>query len=370
MKVIQIMDNLGVSGGVNSFVYDLCYELKIQGCDVSLIGILDSSDKDNEEVLKLRKSGIEVLCLGAKNKKDAILHYVKKLRYVIIQQSNGDKTICNLHLKLSVLLGGTATIGLKNIKCVETYHSRYSHYTFEYNLMKNRIAKYIPCSKSAGKEMQERFRTPDHKICTIPNGISCSEIRKVLPIESSTVTFLSVGRLTRQKNYTTIIDAFNKLKRSDIRYLVIGKGEDEEMLKNQITANCVRLIGTVDRKKVLSYTAGADMVCMPSLWEGLSIFMMEAFALGRPMMLSDIPSFREAVGECELGNDLYRKCEWGYLVKVDDSQAYVLAITDFLAHKENWGNMQKASLKISENFNIQKTAKNYIEIYTEVNNGV
>lgn len=367
MKVIQIMDNLGVSGGVNSFVYDLCYELKKQGCDVSLIGILDSSDKNNTEVLKLRRSGIEVLCLGAKSKKDAILHYTKKLRYEIIRQSNGEKTICNLHLKLSVLLGGIASIGLKNIKCVETYHSQYNHYTLEYNLMKSRIVMYIPCSKSAGKEMQERFRIPEHRICVIPNGISCGEIRKVQPVENDNVTFLSVGRLTRQKNYMVIIEAFNRLNRSDVQYLVIGKGEDEEILKNQITVSCISLIGTVDREKVLSYTAGADMVCMPSLWEGLSIFMMEAFALGRPMMLSDIPSFRDAVSECELENELYRKCEWGYLVKVDDPQAYYLAIADFLEHKESWENMKKASMKMSENFNIQNTAKQYIEVYLKVN---
>ena len=61
VKIIHIMDNLGVSGGVNSFVYDLCYALKEQGSDVSLIGILDSEDKNNAEVVRLRNQGIEVV---------------------------------------------------------------------------------------------------------------------------------------------------------------------------------------------------------------------------------------------------------------------------------------------------------------------
>lgn len=64
MKIIHIMDNLGVSGGVNSFVYDLCYALKEQGCDVSLIGILDSQDKDNAEVIRLRNCGVQVIMFG------------------------------------------------------------------------------------------------------------------------------------------------------------------------------------------------------------------------------------------------------------------------------------------------------------------
>ena len=200
VKIIHIMDNLGVSGGVNSFVYDLCYALKEQGSDVSLIGILDSEDKNNAEVVRLRNQGIEVVCLEAKNKKDAILHYAGILRKTINQLSNGNPTICNLHLKLSVLLGGIATIRMRNVKCVETYHSQYSHYSLEYNLMKHRISFYIPCSESAGVEMKERFHVPQRKMRSIPNGINASEIKRTVPKENENTTFLSVGRLTAQKN--------------------------------------------------------------------------------------------------------------------------------------------------------------------------
>lgn len=366
VKIIHIMDNLGVSGGVNSFVYDLCYALKEQGSDVSLIGILDSEDKNNAEVVRLRNQGIEVVCLEAKNKKDAILHYAGILRKTINQLSNGNPTICNLHLKLSVLLGGIATIRMRNVKCVETYHSQYSHYSLEYNLMKHRISFYIPCSESAGVEMKERFHVPQRKMRSIPNGINASEIKRTVPKENENTTFLSVGRLTAQKNYPVIIEAFNKLNCVDVDYLIIGNGEDKEVLKQKASSNSIHFLGTMDRKSVLSYTAGADMVCMPSLWEGLSIYMMEAFSLGRPMMLSDIPSFREAVGEKKLEKELYRKCEWGYLVKVNDSQACYAALKDFIEHKNEWMKMQEASFKMAENFNIKITAENYNNVYSIV----
>lgn len=46
MRVIQLVDKLGPSGGVPSFVYDLCFALKDAGCDITLIGILNNkSDK-------------------------------------------------------------------------------------------------------------------------------------------------------------------------------------------------------------------------------------------------------------------------------------------------------------------------------------
>ena len=366
VKVIHIMDNLGVAGGVNSFVYDLCHALKGQECDVSLIGILDSPQKNNAEVIKLREQGIQVVCLGAKNKKDAIFHYVGALRRTIRQLTNGEQAICNLHLKLSVMLGGVATIGMRNVKCVETYHSQYSHYALEYYLMRHCISLYIPCSESAGKEMKERFHVPQQKLCTIPNGINNSEIRGAVPKKDGKITFLSVGRLTAQKNYPVIIDAFNKLNCSDVKYQIIGKGEDEQSLKQRVTTSCISFLGTMDRNSVLNYTAGADMICMPSLWEGLSIYMMEAFSLGRPMLLSDIPSFREAVGERELENELFRKCEWGYLVNANDSQSCYAALVDFIGHKEEWEKMQDASMKMAEKFNIETTAQNYCKAYSLV----
>ena len=52
MKIIQIMDTLGANGGVNTFVFDLCEALKLNGHDVALVGILSKGMKDNPEILK------------------------------------------------------------------------------------------------------------------------------------------------------------------------------------------------------------------------------------------------------------------------------------------------------------------------------
>lgn len=363
MKVIHIMDTLNVTGGVNSFVYDLCFAMAQNKVDVSLIGILDSVNKNNENVQKLRQCGVKVICLGAKNKLDAILHHQNHLRETIIKLSHNEPTICNLHLKLSVLLGGVSTIGLKYVKCVETYHSQYSHYWLEYTLMKRRISLYIPCSQSAGGEMQERFHVPNKKMCVIPNGIRSESIREIRPLKNDKITFLSVGRLTRQKNFPVLIDTFNSLTSHDIDYEIIGMGEDESMLKNRAKSNNIHFLGTMSRKSVLQHTAGADMICMPSLWEGLSIYMMEAFSSGRPMMLSDIPSFREAVGENSLHGELFRKCSWGYLVEVNNKEAYKKAILDFLDCRDLWTTMSYGSFQIAQRFDINETCRKYLKAY-------
>ena len=112
MKVIQIMDNLETDGGVNSVVYDLCQAQRVLGADVSLIGIMDRGNSNNEQVQALRALGVSVHCLGAKSKPDALLRYVFSLRNLIYEISGGETVICNLHLKLSVLMGTIEEVGL------------------------------------------------------------------------------------------------------------------------------------------------------------------------------------------------------------------------------------------------------------------
>lgn len=46
----------------------------------------------------------------------------------------------------------------------------------------------------------------------------------------------------------------------------------------------------------------ADVVVIPSLWEDLSVFMLKMLSCGKVIMLSDIPSFLNAVEEIQLGD--------------------------------------------------------------------
>ena len=199
MKVIQIADDLSTGGGVNSFVYDLCYALKEQGCDVSLIGILKKGYDLNSEISQLRAAGIRVECISAVSKKDAIIHCIGKLKTLIKDIADGDSTVCNLHLKLSVLMGVLATRGLKNVKCVETYHNTYHHYHLQCWVCSPFIKKYICVSETAKEEMHRRFKTPYKKLVAIPNGVSRSRIRTLAKIQEykpqkGKIHIVSVGR--------------------------------------------------------------------------------------------------------------------------------------------------------------------------------
>ena len=374
MKVIQIMDNLGFGGGVNSFVYDLCYALKEQGCDVSLIGILSNGYNENPEIAKLKENGIRVECIGASSKKDALIHCVSKLKDIIDDISNKEETICNLHLKLSVLMGVLATKGLKNIKCVETYHSEYHHYHLQCWLCSHFIKKYITVSNTAREEMHKRFSIPYRKIISIPNGVSRKKIRELANIEEykhedGKLHIVSVGRLSYQKNFKVPVEAFIDVCNKNITYTLVGGGPQEDEIRAIASRNkYIHILGTLSRKNTLKELAKADIVVMPSLWEGRSILQLEALALDKPMIISDVPALREPFGECKLKqNETWRRCQWGYIVKTNNEQAYKDTIDDYFNLVNNGGSEAFDVIKnLSNESDIKNTAKKYIKVYLEM----
>lgn len=372
MKIIQIMDTLTSTGGVNTFVFDLCIALKKARQDVTLIGLMGDKNKEEELAQVVKNAGIPVYCLWMTSKKDAILHGVPKLRERIQVTAGTEQTVCNLHLKLSVLIGGLATRGMRNVRCVETYHSRYSKYWLERKLMSPRISKYICCSESATEEFKNRFHTKDEKVVCIPNGIDGEELKKSIEgaekRESDVITFLSVGRFTDQKNLHVTTAALSSLNSSKAVYKIIGEGPLKELaIQAANNSQSVQFLGTVPRRDVVYELSNADMVIMPSLWEGLSIFMLEAMAMGCPLMISDVESLRSVVHEKPLKtNEAWRRCDWGYLVSTSDTEAYREAACDYINHIDLKPAMSRNALLVAEEYSITATARKYIEVYDEV----
>ena len=371
MKVIQIADDLSTGGGVNSFVYDLCYALKEQGCDVSLIGILKKGYDLNSEISQLRAAGIRVECISAVSKKDAIIHCIGKLKTLIKDIADGDSTVCNLHLKLSVLMGVLATRGLKNVKCVETYHNTYHHYHLQCWVCSPFIKKYICVSETAKEEMHRRFKTPYKKLVAIPNGVSRSRIRTLAKIQEykpqkGKIHIVSVGRLSYEKNFMAPVKAFINVCNENVQYTLVGGGPQEEEIKSIAFSNpYITLTGALSRDKTLQILAKADIVVMPSLWEGRSILQLETMALDKPMIISDVPGLREPFQESALDeNELFRVCDFGFLVKTNELESYRAAIRFFMNNKNT---VDCAMIReISEQNDMNKVAITYISEYKKM----
>ena len=370
MKIVHIVDYLGGSGGVNSFVYDLSEQQYKMGHEVTIIGIL--SEAWNKEGCIELPEGVNAFVLGATTRSDS-LKRISKLRKIIIDLAGNQEMVCNLHLKMSVLIGTLATIGLKNVHCVETYHSQYRNYWLENKLLSLFIERYICCSDSAYEEMKKRFNPPSNKTFAVQNGIPINKIKHGASLGKTKkkhgIQILSVGRLSAQKNFHITAAAFSRLKNGeDICYRIVGSGvEQKKIIEAANGSSILEMVGTLSRNDVLSEVKQADIVVMPSLWEGLSIFMLEAMALSAPLMLSNVDSLRNVFGEPALkANEAWRLCKWGYLVDTSNCDAYTDAMEHYIGHQELQNEMRKAVYKVAQKYDMSETAKKYVEIYESI----
>ena len=108
-----------------------------------------------------------------------------------------------------------------------------------------------------------------------------------------------VGRLTRQKGQDVLLAAWPAIRRScpRARLALVGDGDRAAALRS-LRPPGVTFAGAVD--DVRDWLAAADVVVLPSRWEGLSLTVLEALATGRSVVVSDIPGLREVVS-CEVG---------------------------------------------------------------------
>jgi len=150
----------------------------------------------------------------------------------------------------------------------------------------------LACSKDASEWM---FGTRDAKI--ILNGIvpetfkfdqsSRESIRIQLGLGNSTV-ITHVGRFNFQKNHIFLIEIFNEYLRinPNSKLLLIGKGELENEIRDQINtlgiSDKVLFLGI--REDIPAILSASDLFLFPSLFEGLSVVLVEAQATGIPIM--------------------------------------------------------------------------------------
>ena len=115
----------------------------------------------------------------------------------------------------------------------------------------------------------------------------------------SNKTILGIGRLTRQKRYERLIEAFALLPAPDIRLLILGEGEERAALEALVErlglTDRVEMPGFVDN--VAEAFHGASMMVLPSDYEGLPAVVLEAMATNCPILCTDcFPAARSLLG--------------------------------------------------------------------------
>jgi glycosyltransferase involved in cell wall biosynthesis len=151
-----------------------------------------------------------------------------------------------------------------------------------------RNATIIACGKG---EYEEALKLSS-KCAYINNGIDIHYLKDFLK-EQPSINVLPIvctsGRICYQKNPKLFNDIANLLPQ--IKFLWIGEGE----LSTELVAPNIEITGWVNQKTAIELMANADFFLLPSLWEGLSISLLEAMYLKKICLVSNVVGNRDVV---------------------------------------------------------------------------
>ena len=115
-----------------------------------------------------------------------------------------------------------------------------------------------------------------------------------------TPRFLSIGRLVEQKGFATALKALSKIT-LPWEYTIVGEGELERSLKELAEslgiASRVHFIGA--QSDIRPHLESADVLLMPSKWEGLGMVALEAISYGVPVLASDVPALKTVLPDSQ-----------------------------------------------------------------------
>jgi glycosyltransferase involved in cell wall biosynthesis len=202
----------------------------------------------------------------------------------------------------------------------------------------------------------------------IPNGVpepvvteTASSVRSRLGIRADDFLAVLVATLRPEKRAAMFVRAVQDAHRNDarVRGLVAGGGPQLEGLTKLATADgAVQVLG--QRLDVPDILNAADAVCLSSSAEGLPMVLLEAMALGKPVVATDVGGIREAV-EHEAT---------GLLVPVDDERAFARALARLAANPALVRRLGSAAVRRQRSrFSVERMIGEYVDLFEEVLEG-
>ncbi|MEV6074604.1 glycosyltransferase [Streptomyces sp. NPDC052069] len=111
-------------------------------------------------------------------------------------------------------------------------------------------------------------------------------------VEAEAPLVVCVGRLSRQKGQDVLLRAWRRMRVEGARLVLVGDGPDLDSLR---AAAPDGVLFTGASQDVRPWIHAADVLVLPSRWEGMALAPLEAMACGRPVVMSDVNGARESL---------------------------------------------------------------------------
>ena len=218
---------------------------------------------------------------------------------------------------------------------------------------------HVCVSRQAAEFQRVEAGIPTTRLAVIPNGVARldSSLNPQSSILNPRSSLVFVGRLDRQKGVDLLFDALASLPAENRPNLtVIGAGKEranlEEQSRRLSLESVVRFVGWQADPR--TWIAAADALVLPSRWEGMPNVVLEAMALGKPVIAANV----EGVG------DLIDEGVHGWIAQPYDPRSLADALVRFLSVRERWTAMGDAARTRAENeYSVERMVRSHESLW-------
>ena len=312
---VVLFTDADVFAGTERHMLDLARGVRGEGVSVALAcpfpaALEEAARKEKLPVLTIQTRGLVDLA--------AVRTLVRLLRA-------GEVDIVHAHNGRTALAAALAVRLAGRGRCVMTQHFLEPNHATQrgpkaalsklaHGWVTRQMSGIIAISEAARSAMLARREAPPGKITVIPNGIAAPDAgllaeaaatRRSLGIALDAPLVVCAARLEREKDVASLVEAMSEVRAvvPAARCLIAGDGSRRRTLEEQVQRlgleDVVRLLGF--RPDAPALIAAADLFVLPSLAEPFGLALLEAMALGKPVVATRAGGPLEIVEDGETG---------------------------------------------------------------------
>jgi glycosyltransferase involved in cell wall biosynthesis len=363
IRVVEVLAT-GTNGGAQEHLFGLMSRIDTSRFDATIVSLSAGS-----AVRKLERAGFEVVLIDEPDDAAAVAALATYLGRV-------KPDVVHTHMYRADVVATKAVLAMTSAGhtrpyLVSTVHSSRVRSTADRETLRcltPEIDQLIAVSKAIVAKIADE-RPGLAPVSLIYNGVDLArydhqeptcELRDQYGMEPGSQVVGVVARLEPEKGHQTLIDAWPHVLRSvpDAYLLIVGEGSMWDSLEQRAAANRVahRVVFTGRRDDIPAVTAAFDVAVLPSHREAQGLSILEAMALSRPVVASDVGGIPEMIEDGITG----------LLVPHDQPEALAAAIVRLLTDHAYADTIAKAGHDlVHDRFCIELMVRAIEEIYEE-----
>ncbi len=224
-----------------------------------------------------------------------------------------------------------------------------------------RASVVVTISEASRSDIIEHYHLREERVVAIPNGVSAEFFARGLPaireVGNEPLRLLAVGNLQPRKNLVRLLGAVRQIGRElPVTLRVVGPDgyQAGEIRRRLSESTNIEVVGYLPDDELAEEFARADIFVFPSIYEGFGLPVLEAMAVGTPVITTTGGALPEVAGDAAV------------LVDPLDESGLATAIVRLAGDRQHRIELQAAGRARAASFTWDKAAARLVDVYRQV----